>query len=67
MHIFYFFSQAPVRCNDNKSDTVLNQSTPDHNDSSNDNIQSCDERGCVGSKDVEKLPDLILLQQARCG
>ena len=30
--VMHVFSPAPVRCNDNKSDTVLNQSTPDHND-----------------------------------
>ena len=34
MHIFYVFPPAPVHCNDNKSDTVSNQNTPDHNDSS---------------------------------
>ena len=33
-----YFYPAPVRCNDNKSDTFSNQSTPDHNDSSNDNF-----------------------------
>ena len=54
MHIFYVFSPAPVHCNDNKSDTFSNQSTSDHNDSSNDNIHSS-ERGCFGSKNVEKF------------
>ena len=54
MHIFYVFSLAPVHCNDNKSDTFSNQSTPDHNDSSNDNIHSS-ERGCFGSENVEKF------------
>ena len=54
MHIFYVFSPAPVHCNDNKSDTFSNQSTPDHNDSCNDNILSS-ERGCFGSKNVEKF------------
>ena len=38
----------------NKSDTVSNRSTPDHNDSSNDNINSSG-RGCFGSKNVENL------------
>ena len=43
-----------MHCNDNKSVTFSNQSTPDHNDSSNDNIHSS-ERGCFGSKNVEKF------------
>ena len=43
-----------MHCNYNKSDTFSNQSTPDHYDSSNDNIRSS-ERGCFGSKNVEKF------------
>ena len=66
MRIFYVFSPAPVHCNDNKSDTFSNQSTLDHNDSSNDNIRSS-ERGCFGSNECGEIPDPILLQQARCG
>ena len=49
-----FPPRSPVHCNDNKSDTFSNQSTPDHNDSSNDNIHSS-ERGCFGSKNVKKF------------
>ena len=54
-YILRFSYPAPVHCNDNISETVSNQSTSDHNDSSNDSIPSSDERGCVGSKDVENF------------
>ena len=62
MHIFYAFPSAPVCCNDTKSDTVSNESTPDHNLMIAVTFIVVKEAVLV-----LEIPDPILLQQARCG